>query len=50
MVELMCAHWRSHCVLEAIDRTERKAWSTGTKDEWRNHHMQTIEAAGLKET
>jgi hypothetical protein len=50
MVELMCAHWRPHCFLEAIDCTEREAWSTGTKNEWCNHHMQTIQAAGLKKT
>ena len=49
-VEPMCAHWRSHRLLEAIDRAERKAWPTGTEDQWRDHHMQTIEAAGLKKT
>ena len=46
----MCAHRRSHCLLEAIDRAERKTWPTGTQDQWCDHHMQTIEAAGLKKT
>jgi hypothetical protein len=49
-VELMCAYWRSHRLLQAIDRAERKAWPTGTEDQWGDHHMQTIKAAGLKKT
>jgi hypothetical protein len=46
----MCVHWRSDCFLEAIDRAERKAWLTGTEDQWCGHHVQTVEAAGLKKT
>ena len=46
----MCAYWRPYCFLQAIDCTERKAWSTVTEDDWCDHHMQTIEAACLKKT
>jgi hypothetical protein len=49
-VELMCAYWRSHRLLQAIDRAERKAWPTGTEDQWCDYHMQSIKAAGPKKT
>src|SRR5205823_6179001 len=49
-VELMCAHWWLHRLLEAIDRAECKTWPTGTEDQWCNHQMQTIKAAGLNKT
>jgi hypothetical protein len=46
----MCVHWWSDRVLEAIDRAKRKTWPTGAEDQWCDHHMQTVEAAGLKKT
>ena len=49
-VEPMCVHWWSDRVLEAIDRAKRKTWPTSAEDQWCDHHMQTVEAAGLKKT
>ena len=46
----MCVHWWSDRVLEAIDRAKRKAWPAGAEDHWCDHHVQTVEAAGLKKT
>src|ERR1700730_14267979 len=45
----MDAHGRTQRLVDPVDRIKHEAWPAVAKNDRRDHHMQTVKAAGCKE-
>jgi hypothetical protein len=46
VVELVGADRHTECLIGALDRRQDETCAPGAEDDWRDHHVQTVETTG----